>query len=390
MNRSLSSWAALSFVLLAGCGVLRSLAGRNTVDLEGADVRAMSVDIRKSDKTLCPRERVQMAVFADVLLKGDQQVKKLETWAGDANRNGKMDFDAFAFHSEQGKFDQEGWFTPNPDVLVTAAKEFELTTVYRRRPDKFSFTTSYKPDYRCIDHAGQSGAPGNAGSSGADGTPGREGSSGSSESAGSDGSDGRSGGSGGDGGDGGAGPSYVAYATYVKTKFYDRLIAIRIEGPNGDFLLVHPEAGVTLLARGGAGGPGGAGGRGGDGGRGGSGNPPGNGGRGAAGGNGGNGGRGGPGGTIELVLDERFGDLASAIHTDTSGGRGGPPGSAGPGGRAGSGGTGLNGAATGSDGSEGNEGQSGASGSAGPPGSARTASAAVADHFAGLDGITVL
>ena len=198
MNRT---WLLLP-VVLAGCGVLRSLAGRNTVDLEGADVRAMSVDIRKQDKTICPRERVQMAIFADVVLAGDKQPKKLETWYGPGSRNGKMDFDAFAFHSEQGQFDAEGWFTPNSDVLATAGREFQLTTVYRRRPDKFSFDTSYKPDYRCIDHAGSAGASGNPGSAGADGTPGQEGRGGSTDSPGTEGGDGRSGGSGGDGGDG--------------------------------------------------------------------------------------------------------------------------------------------------------------------------------------------
>lgn len=301
-----------------------------------------------------------------------------------------MDFDAFAFHSEQGQFDAEGWFTPNSDVLATAGREFQLTTVYRRRPDKFSFDTSYKPDYRCIDHAGSAGASGNPGSAGADGTPGQEGRGGSTDSPGTEGGDGRSGGSGGDGGDGGAGPSLVAYATYVKTPFYDRLIAIRIEGNDADFVLVHPEAGVTLVATGGDGGPGGAGGRGGDGGRGGSGNPAGNGGRGAAGGNGGNGGRGGAGGTIEVVLDERFSDLSSAIHTDTSGGRGGLPGPAGPAGRAGRGGSGMNNAPSGADGGEGNEGQSGSRGSDGPNGSARVSSGSVAERFQGLSGITPL
>ena len=105
---------------------------------------------------------------------------------------------------------------------------------------------------------------------------------------------------------------------------------------------------------------------------------------------GGNGGRGGAGGTIEVVLDERFSDLSSAIHTDTSGGRGGLPGPAGPAGRAGRGGSGMNNAPSGADGGEGNEGQSGSRGSDGPNGSARVSSGSVAERFQGLSGITPL
>jgi hypothetical protein len=375
---------------VSGCGVLRSMAGRNTVDLEGADVRSMGVDIRKQQKTICPRERVQMAVFADVLLRGETQVQKLETWEGDANRNGKMDFEPFAFHSEQGSFDQEGWFTPNPDLARTAAREFELRTVYRKRPDKFSFTTTYKPDYRCITAGGASGEPGASGASGATGTAGESGSFGSSESAGGNGGDGRPGGSGGDGGPGGAGASLEAFATYVKTPFYEKLVAIRIVGSQSDFLLVHPESAFVLEARGGPGGAGGNGGRGGDGGRGGSGNPAGAGGRGAQGGNGGNGGAGGPGGSVKLVVDERFPEIAQVVKIDVSGGAGGPPGGPGGGGSRGSGGTGMNGAATGTDGTEGQQGQSGAAGSNGPQGSATSALGAVAEKFSGLQGIELL
>ena len=375
-----------------GCGALRSLAGRNTVDLEGADVRSMGVDIRKQEKTICPRERVQMAVFADVVLKGERQVQKLETWQGDesANRNGKLEFDAFAFHSELGKFDQLGWFTPNPDLLATAAKEFELKTVYRARPDKFSFTTSYKPDYRCITAAGASGDAGSPGSSGADGSRGQDGSFGGSDAAGGNGSDGRSGGNGGDGGPGGAGRSIEAHATYVKTAFYDKLIAIRIEGGARDLVLLHPDGSFVLEARGGPGGAGGNGGRGGDGGRGGSGNPAGAGGRGSQGGNGGNGGAGGPGGSILLVVDQRFPEIAELVKLDAAGGTGGPPGGPGSGGARGSGGSGMNGAASGADGSEGQPGQGGSPGANGPSGSTGERLGDVSGQFAGLSGIEPL
>jgi hypothetical protein len=377
---------------VAGCAALRSLAGRNTVDLQGADLRAMGVDIRKQEKTICPRERVQMAVFADVVLRGETAVQKLETWHGgsDANRNGKLEFDPFAFHSPQGSFDQLGWFTPNPDLLATSGREFELRTVYRQRPDKFSFETSYKPDYRCITSGGGGGPDGAAGSAGPAGGSGESGSFGSSQSAGGSGGDGRAGGNGADGGPGGAGANIEAYASYVKTAFYDKLIAIRIEGSARDLLLVHPEGRFVLEARGGVGGPGGNGGRGGDGGRGGSGNPAGSGGRGAQGGNGGNGGAGGPGGSIRLIVDQRFPEIAALIRLDGSGGPGGGPGQPGPGGARGAGGSGMNGAPMGSDGTPGQPGQPGAAGSPGPNGSTSNELGAATERFANLPGIEPL
>ena len=71
MRRSTLLFIASGLLLstTASCVVFRSLAGKNTLDLEGADVRSMGVDIRKREKTICPRERVQMAVFADLVLK---------------------------------------------------------------------------------------------------------------------------------------------------------------------------------------------------------------------------------------------------------------------------------------------------------------------------------
>src|SRR5690606_25177686 len=143
---------------------------------------------------------------------------------------------------------------------------------------------------------------------------------GSSTSPGGAGGDGGSGTPGGQGTDGAPGPHIVAYATMVKTPFYDRLVAIAIEGDAEDFLLVPEGQPISLHATGGGGGPGGAGGVGGHGGRGGSGNPGGQGGKGGAGGSGGSGGNGGAGGTIELVYDARFGEIASQIKLDVSGG----------------------------------------------------------------------
>src|SRR5262249_36049520 len=77
---ALTSVTSLS--LLSGCGFLKSLVGKNSVDLEGATVKSMAVDIRKGQKTICPRESVQMGVFAEVVLKGDSDAKKLETYTG--------------------------------------------------------------------------------------------------------------------------------------------------------------------------------------------------------------------------------------------------------------------------------------------------------------------
>jgi hypothetical protein len=381
-----------SAAALGGCGVLKSLIGRNTVSLENANVTSMGVDIRKEQKTICPRERVQMAVFVKAALEGEKEVKEFETWQGDdgANRNGKLEFDEFAFHSPLGKFDENGWFTPDPDVLASVSKEFELKSVYRRRPDKFSFTTTYKPDYACIKQGGKSGAAGQPGSSGSSGTSGSTGSSGSATSAGSNGGDGQPGGNGGDGSDGGPGPDLTAYATMVKTPFYEKLIAVRIEGAASDLLLLHPEQTFVLEARGGAGGPGGQGGSGGRGGSGGSGNPGGRGGNGAQGGNGGKGGKGGPGGKLTLIFDDRFQDLKARIRLDVSGGSGGSAGGAGSAGSAGSGGSGMGGGASGQQGNAGQPGQAGSSGGDGAPGTASAQAGDVAAKFAGLTDVTVL
>src|SRR5579859_3318395 len=70
-------WAcAFTVSLGSACAFFRQLFGANTIDLEKADVRTMGVDIRKAQKTICPRERVQMAVFVDVVLEGEKEVKK--------------------------------------------------------------------------------------------------------------------------------------------------------------------------------------------------------------------------------------------------------------------------------------------------------------------------
>lgn len=389
-------------VAATGCGFFRRLAGNDTLHLDKADVKSMSVDLRRQNKTICPREPVQMAVFADVVLEGEKTPKQVETWEGRGavNKNDKLDFAEFAFHSEQGGFDRDGWFSPDPNLLATAGKEFEIKSVFRRRPDKFSFTTSYKPDYACIKGAGGSGIPGHDGEAGNAGQPGKEGKAGSSSASGGPGGDGGTGTPGGQGSDGSAGPHLVAYATLVKTPFYERLVAIAIDGDDKDFLLVPEGQPVTLHASGGAGGIGGRGGSGGHGGPGGAGNPGGAGGKGGPGGHGGSGGDGGPGGTIELVVDARFGDLASQIHLDVSGGAPGPGGGGGSGGGGGRGGSGLTPsgssgnapppAPAGQDGAEGSAGSPGTEGRSGPDGHATTRKGDVKDVFSGSADVTVL
>src|SRR5439155_940834 len=145
---------------------LKSMVGANTVDLEGADVQTMGVDIRKQQKTICPREPVQMAVFMEAKLKGDEKAKKIETWSGKGhlvNKHDKLYFADFAFFSDQGNFDDDGWFNPKTDLTATVGKEMELKTAFKKRPDKFSFTTKYKPDYLCIKGASASGSHGSGG-----------------------------------------------------------------------------------------------------------------------------------------------------------------------------------------------------------------------------------
>ncbi|MCC6551456.1 MAG: hypothetical protein IT372_00355 [Polyangiaceae bacterium] len=379
--------ACLALTGATACSFLKSIVGANTVDLEGADVKSMGVDIRKQQKTICPRERVQMAVFMEAKLKDEEAAKKLETWEGTGimvNKNDKLDFSEFAFHSDLGGFDDEGFFSPNKDLLASIDKEFELTAAFKKRPDKFTMKTKYKPDYGCISGGGAEGDAGNQGSAGS------AGSDGSSGSSGADGGDAGSGGPGGDGSDGGAGPKLTVYATMVKTPFYDKLIAVKIDGPASDFLLFPPEASITIRATGGPGGSGGTGGRGGRGGSGGSGAPGGNGGKGGAGGNGGKGGNGGPGGQIELIFDGKFAEIENAIKLDVSGGPGGAAGPAGAGGSGGTGGTGNNGAPSGKNGADGPGGGAGTAGQDGPKGTASAKSGKAAAKFEGISGVTPL
>ena len=158
--------AALSFV---GCTVFKKMFGRDTIDLAEYEVLAMSVDIRKEQKTICPLEGTQMAVFVQVTDPEDSAKKlDLETWQGGSGtrRNGKLDFTNFAFHSEQGTFDEFGTLHPSGGVLTTVAREFEIDYVLKKQPDKFSFKMNYKPDYRCVSGSRHDGVMGSSGMSG--------------------------------------------------------------------------------------------------------------------------------------------------------------------------------------------------------------------------------
>ena len=387
------SVVVLSLSSLTGCGFLKGLVGRNSVDLAEADVKTMSVDVRKEQKTICPRAPVQMAVFANVLLKGEKQAKNFETYVGgdEANRNDKLEFSDFAFHSDLGGFDEHGRFTPARDLRLTLDKEFQIKTAYKRRPDKFSFDLKFKPDYACIKAGGGSGKSGMAGRSGPSGQSGSYGASGSANSVGGRGGGGANGGPGGSGTDGQAGPNVKGYATVVKTPFYDRLVAVRVSGDVDDLLLFPADQPFTLAALGGNGGAGGHGGSGGSGGAGGSGFIGGDGGSGGMGGPGGQGGRGGPGGNIELVLDPAFPELAQLIKVEVSGGEAGHAGPGGSAGSAGSGGSGIGqGSQGGQRGAGGTPGTDGTPGMKGPDGRAQVIAGPVSDRFADVPALSVL
>jgi hypothetical protein len=350
-----------------------SIGGCGTVNLDRYELLTMRADIRRTTKAICPRESVQMAVFATAEHKRRRNgVRELETWHGSsrgARRGSTMGFDQFEFASKQGTVDGRGFFHPNPDVLLTASSGFRITTAYKADPIKFYLEREYVPDYRCITALGDEGARGRPGEFGGTGASGEKGSDGSSEKAGGEGGEGGAGGLGSDAGDGGPGPSLTVWATMVQTDHYDRLVLVRVSGDLDDVVLVHPDRGLTIRAIGGRGGTGGPGGQGGYGGAGGSGNPGGKGGKGGAGGHGGNGGNGGPGGRIELVYDQRFPELARIVELDVRGGAAGPAGFAGRGGGGGSGGSAdgedASDGAKGADGPEGQRGQPGMPGSAG-------------------------
>ncbi len=382
-----------------GCVVVQRLGGTATVDLSRAQLRRMTVSLRKPEQTFCPREQVQMAVFITAVPEGggtDEKTYETYEGRGAVNKNDKLDFASFAFQSEQAQFDADGWMAPLQVLPATAGHELVVHATYNPSPLVFSYTYKFKPDYACITSAAAAGPGAAAGAPGKDGAKGKLGDGGGVMSTGGDGQDGAPGGAGGDGAQGGVGPKVHAVVTYVKTPFYEKLIGVRLTGGITDFLLVHPGRPFAIHATGGPGGSGGAGGRGGDGGAGAAGNGGGHGGNGGPGGSGGRGGVGGTGGAIDLVFDSRFPDLATAITLDVAGGPGGAGGKGGSTGDGGPGGRGtapVNSPSTAPDGAKGHGGADGGAGGAGHSGANGTAAARpgpIGDAFAGLTDITVL
>jgi hypothetical protein len=371
--------------LASGCKVFRRIAGKDTILLDEYNVQSMSVDIRKEMKTICPLEGTQMAVFVSASHQEEPgTVQNFETWVGRGRHNDMLDFANFAFHSELGQFDEHGFFHPTGGVVPTIAREFEIDIVLKKQPDKFSFHVSYKPDYRCVGGQSHDGQPGMSGQDGMSGNSGMTGSYGG-EGPGGDGTDAGSGGNGGDGQPGQDGDQLRLWATFVRTPFYDRLVAVKGHSSAGEYLLLaHPEQSLQFSANGGAGGGGGSGGSGGRGGDGGSGKPGGSSGSGGQGGSGGNGGPGGNGGSIELLFDSRFPELQGMIQMMAAAGPGGAGGGSGYGGQPGSAGIG------GSQGARGNDGTPGQSGPPGSDGRTMATPGDVAAQFAGVPGMELL
>ena len=399
-RRGLALAAAAALALtLPGCGAVRSIAGINTVHLEQAKVDSMQVDLADGATAICPRERVQMHVVVGAQLPRQPAPLLYETWRGGngTRRNGMLDFRNFAFNSEQGRFDELGWFTPDPDVLATLDGGFAIGATLMHSSAQLARTLHYPARYDCIDRIG---APGGPGAAGRDGGYGDSGGRGYDGHHGGRGAYGGNGGDGEPGGNGFEGPRLRAYATFVATARYPKLLAVRVEGDLQDFVLAPADRAFVVVAsggRGGAGGDGGGGGRGGDGGRGDDGNKDknkdgagygGDGGDGGDGGYGAPGGLGGDGGQIELTYDRRFPELAGLLRMDVSGGLGGDGGSGGSSGSGGDGGHG--GLGSGRDGRSGNYGGSGPSGPGGRVGFAQMQAGDVAARFRGLPGVKPL
>lgn len=393
---SLAALAAGAALALSGCGAVRTIAGVNTVRLHDARVEAMEVEIGNGARTICPRQPMQMHVAVSAQRPGQTAPATYDTWRGvpGIRHNGKLDFADFAFASDQGRFDEWGWFEPNPDVLATVDSGFTIVARLLHPSAQLSDQRHYDAEYSCIVSAGKPAAPGRAGTDGADGSSGGRG---GSNERGGDGGDGESGGPGGPGYDG---PQLQVYASYVRTRRYPKLLAVRVRGDLNDFVLAPADRPFALIARGGQGGRGGAGGRGGDGGDGGNGSGGGNddgrnsgggqGGDGGHGGSGGAGGVGGNGGRIELIYDARYPELARLLLFDVDGGLPGEGGAAGASGRAGSGGSAGSGSGAGGSGNSGNSGNYGVYGSAGRAGSAQASAGDVARYFRSVPGIELL
>jgi hypothetical protein len=181
------SAVALGFAA-SGCGMMAAVIGsasKRTVNMDKWEMESMRVSLRSdTPDSICPRQPVQMAIFARVQHKKRDKQKQLETWSAAPDkpmRLGKMGFDEFEFASEQGTVDEQGYFSPDPDVLATASSGFEITTTYRGGATPIQEVKRFVPTYECIEVVGGPGAPGRAGSMGATGASGERGDSGTSE-----------------------------------------------------------------------------------------------------------------------------------------------------------------------------------------------------------------
>ncbi|ROU07709.1 hypothetical protein [Lysobacter enzymogenes] len=351
-RRIASACACAALALgLGGCGAVRTIAGINTVHLEQARVDSMQIDLASGAATVCPRERVQMHVVVGAQLPSQAAPLLYESWRGGngTRRNGMLDFRNFAFNSEQGRFDELGWFAPDPDVLATVDSGFAIGANLIHPSAQFARTAHYPPSYDCIAAVGAPGGGGAQGRDGSYGDSGSDGRDGGHGGLGGLGGYGRNGGDGEPGGGGYDGPHLRAYATYVATGRYPKLLAVRVEGDLEDLVLAPAGRAFTVIA---------------------------------------GGGRGGEGGEIELVYDRRFPELAELLRFDVSGGIGGDGGSAGSGGSGGDGGHG--GLGKGRDGRSGDYGSSGPVGPAGRPGLARMWAGDVSAQFRGLPGVKPL
>lgn len=291
-------------------------APRAPIDLHRAETKVVRFGLKGPRSTICPGEPTKLDVIVDAVIDGDDETTRLVPHRHEIN---DYIFDMRQLHvtSPQGRFDEDGVFHPNPDVVGSVQTGFVL---YARPPRGPAFSVRFPPSYECTDTLGglgRPGAPGERGESGgASDTPERD-KHGTIVRA----APGRLGSP---GGPAGSGPRVRVYVTWVRTPDYTKLLAARSEGDIDRFVLVAPGTPLTVIARGGTGG---AGGRGGSGAR--STNPE------IAGGTGGEGGRGGDGGeggSIDILFDERFDDLERMIVTDVRGGDGGEGGDGGSGG----------------------------------------------------------
>ena len=217
MRRGLLATLCLCSCALFG-GSNGGVLGPSTLDLSRWTITKMNVGAVGDPVALCPGERIQLSIVAELKHKERDKVRTAQTYQGTGpglGGRGKLGFDSFAMQSQQGSFDAHGWFTPSPDPFVSV-DGFTLDVEHTPNPEHAA-SLVYKPRYDCISVAGRAGTSGSAGSSGAPGGVGKQGKYGGSSDAGGPGGDGASGGAGGSGTAGAAGPTLTAWATVVRT-----------------------------------------------------------------------------------------------------------------------------------------------------------------------------